>query len=358
MTRGVVIGVVVAATGTMALPVHPASPSTPIPQADSQHAKEMRPTPVDAFRGHLVWSHLDPTLRRFRLLHRFKGRTETLPIRSRGVVFDADLGPDRRNRVALVYSRCSGLENPRFGTGFSHFRGCDLFRYDFETRRETRLRKLSTPASSERFPSLCGDRVAFLRSTHGQRTLLVGDLRSGALQVVPVRAPHGVQSLDDLELHRRHLAFIWTTRIPFRPHAAALASIELHTQVWLHDLATNTPRLLSREHYVTIPSRTYLSPSFEGGYVYFGVRTGRFTRAGKSRVFRWPLIGGPPQHAALPDPIISVQRDRGAFAYVLGADREPVYGWPCSVGFTDVLIGNQTEPRFCTVGSLRQVRFS
>jgi hypothetical protein len=266
------------------------------------------------------------------------------------VVFDADLGPDSHNAVALVYSRCRGREDARFGAGSSRYRRCDLYRYDFRTRRETKLRLLSTEIGSERLPSLWGSRLAFVRSTHGQRTLLVGDPATGRVRTVPVRAPKGVQSSEDLELHGRHLAFVWTTRIPFRPRASAFAAIDLHTQVWLHDLATQRARLLAHEHYTTFAPRTYLSPSFGTGYVYFGVRTGR------SRVFRWPLRGGAPQQAALPDPIISVQRDRGAFAFVLGADRKPESGSPCSVGPTDVFLG-PPQQTLCTLGALRQVRF-
>jgi hypothetical protein len=348
---------ILAAGGGLATAAAPASSLTPVPGVITTYATEARPTPVDAFRGHLVWSHFDPALKRFRLIHRFRGRTETLPIRSRGVVFDADLGPDHRNRVALVYSRCSGREDARFGSGFSRFRGCDLYRYDFRARREVRIRSLSTDESSERLPSLWGGRVAFLRSTHGRRRLFVGDSGLGNVRQVPVRAPSGVQTLDDLELHARHLAFVWTTRVPYKPRAASFAAIDLHTQVWLHDLVANRARLLSREHYTTFASRTYLSPSFGAGYVYFGVRTGRFERGGDSHVFRWPLTGGPAQRAPLPDPIISIQRDRGTFAYVLGADRKPIYGWPCSVGHTDVLVGNPSSPRVCTLGRLRQTRF-
>ena len=327
-----------------------AEASTPVPLPVSTYATETRPTPIDTFRGHAVWSHLDAA-RRFRLVHRFAGRIETLPIRSRGVVFDADLGPDARNRVALVYSRCAGLEDARFRSGFSNYRRCDLYRYDFATRRETRLRTLSTPTSSERFPSLWHGRIAFLRSTAGKRRLFIGDVESGRAVRVPVRAPAGVQSLHELELHGRHLAFVWTTRIPDRARGSAFAAVDLHTHVWLHDLRTGGARLLNRQHYVTFAPREYLSPSFGGGYVYFGVRTDR------SRVFRWPVAGGRPQQAPLPDPLISVQRDRGAFTYVLGADRQPEYGWPCRVGGTDVIFGGPSPERRCTVGSIRQVRF-
>jgi hypothetical protein len=348
---------ILAASGGLTAGASPAGSLTPVRSVITAYATEARPTPVDAFRGHLVWSHFDPVLKRFRLIHRFRGRTETLPIRSRGVVFDADLGPDRRNRVALLYSRCAGREDARFGSGFSRFRRCDLYRYDFRARRELKLRSVSTGESSERFPSLWGGHVAFLRSSHGRRRLLVGDSGSGNVREVPVRAPDGVQMLDDLELHARHLAFVWTTRVPYKPRVAAFAAIDFHTQVWLHDLVTNRARLLSREHYTTFPSRTYLSPSFGVGYVYFGVRTGRFERVGDSHAVRWPLTGGAAQRAPLPDPIISIQRDRGAFTYVLGADREPIYGWPCSVGHTDVFVGTPSPPRVCTLGRLRQIRF-
>ena len=67
--------------------------------------------------------------------------------------FDVDLGPDRLGRAVAVYSRCtSEAPNGRYAVNlvaaYDTGRGCDLYRYDFATGRESRIRSTSTPGGS------------------------------------------------------------------------------------------------------------------------------------------------------------------------------------------------------------------
>src|SRR5205807_5071276 len=106
---------------------------------------------LSSYGGVLAWSHWDAAVQAFRLLARQGGRTSALPIASRSVPFDVDLGPDVRHAVTAVYSRCR-QERPAWveGVVFARFTppaGCSLYRYDFSSGREHRIGHLVGAAS-------------------------------------------------------------------------------------------------------------------------------------------------------------------------------------------------------------------
>ena len=127
------------------------------------------PTTVSAYGDVVAWSSYVPRTRRFRLTAQIAGRIRTLPVRGRTVPFDVDLGPGAGGRVVAVYSRCrrdpdyalpaGSLPQPNYSRGV----GCDIYRYDFSTRRESKVAAVSGKASSEYMPSIWRNRIAFAR---------------------------------------------------------------------------------------------------------------------------------------------------------------------------------------------------
>ncbi|MDQ3630612.1 MAG: hypothetical protein M3417_04915 [Actinomycetota bacterium] len=159
-------------------------------------ATEARPTPVSAHEGVIVWSSFDQARRRYRLRAQIDGRPVHLPVGSRTVPFDADVGPDRTGHPVVVYSRCrrepqpissfSGLPAWRFA------RGCDLYTLSLGSMREQRLALLSTSTGSETLPSVWRDRVAFARVAEPRDSrrssaprLYLGDRHTGRRRELP-----------------------------------------------------------------------------------------------------------------------------------------------------------------------------
>lgn len=147
-------------------------------RADVIIATEVRPTTVSAFGGLVVWSSAVPSTGQY-VLRSWNGTSvETLPIAARDAPFDADLGPDRQGRPVAVYSRCT-IEQPLATGPFPDYgdgRGCDLFRYRFDSRREERLRSLSSSSHDEFTPTIWGTRVAFARRVANAERLYIATL--------------------------------------------------------------------------------------------------------------------------------------------------------------------------------------
>lgn len=147
----------------------PAAPS----QADETIASLTRPTSVSALDGRVVWSEYDAAQRMYFLTQHMNGVTARLPIRSRAVPFDVDLGPDAEGRTVATYSRCrheppardrrTGNAIARQMFQWSRARGCDIYMFAFETGAEVRVRYVSTRGASEFLPSVWTDRIAFAR---------------------------------------------------------------------------------------------------------------------------------------------------------------------------------------------------
>jgi len=194
--------------------------------ADVVIATETQPTTVSAFGGLVLWSSAVPTTGQY-VLRSWNGTSiETLPIPARDAPFDADLGPDAHGRPVAVYSRCtSETRNPLLAIGpfpdYRAGRGCDLFRYHFDARREERLRSLSSPSQNEFTPTIWGTHVAFARDVGNAKRrasqLYVGTLRSDQ----PTRRIRGGDNPFDrafcasrarpsrLDLRASRLVFAW-----------------------------------------------------------------------------------------------------------------------------------------------------
>jgi hypothetical protein len=61
--------------------------------ADATVASVANPSPVSIFNGRLVWSSFDPARNGYLLMTRTAGVTTTVPVATRNVPFDVDLGP-------------------------------------------------------------------------------------------------------------------------------------------------------------------------------------------------------------------------------------------------------------------------
>jgi hypothetical protein len=149
-------------------------------RADEVIATVTRPTPVTAHAGRIVWSAYDSGQQAFFLTQRVGGVTSRVPVRPRSVPFDVDLGPDANGETVAAYSRCSRdpvARDPRIGNviaqmpDWSRGRGCDLYRFDFASGRETRIATANSPGASEFLPSVWKATVAFARVYERKRGL-------------------------------------------------------------------------------------------------------------------------------------------------------------------------------------------
>jgi hypothetical protein len=109
---------------------------------------------VNAQGGVVIWTRTVQDADGFadyRLTQRnAEGVVSDLPVRPFDNAVDADLGPGRDGRLLAVYDRC------RFGA-------CDLWQYDFKTRRERRLSAFSSRRRAESAVSVWEGRYSFLR---------------------------------------------------------------------------------------------------------------------------------------------------------------------------------------------------
>lgn len=189
------------------------------------------PTPIAAHDGRLAYSVRDGA-GGFALVSRAGGLTARVPVRSRPVPFDVDLGPDASGATIAVYSRCA-TDAPFVTTGsvaYDDGRGCDIYAFDFRLGRERRLLAASSPTASEFWPSVWRGRIAFGRTYDHKRDypyLYVKDLDSrrpserqpGGQREECFRDPRTrrVSCSDDrrsapsaLELYGSRLGFAWS----------------------------------------------------------------------------------------------------------------------------------------------------
>jgi len=209
------------------------------------------------------------------------GRTSRLPVAPRSVPFDVDLGPSAEGRPVAVYSRCEA-EATAEGPGLTHphtsGRGCDLYRYDFDTARESKVAGASTREASEVLPSIWRDRIAFAR-VYEQRSgargrvpyLYVRPLEGGRSERQPggARGTDGLPGPTSVDLYGRRLSFAWSYATGDQ---AGVTELRLATLGGGH-------RVLSSARYPGLggngTSASFLSPQGVGGrilYAYQRVR--------------------------------------------------------------------------------------
>jgi hypothetical protein len=122
-------------------------------RADVMVAELTANVPIAAHGGWVAWSAYDSGTGRFRLMVApHGGAPAAAPVAGARRAFDVSLGPGTRGRTVALYTRCRQID-----------RGCDVYRYDLVSRRETRLAAVSSPQEDEAWPVQWGDRVAFVR---------------------------------------------------------------------------------------------------------------------------------------------------------------------------------------------------
>ncbi len=125
------------------------------------------PTPIAAWQGRLVWSRPDGK-GGYQLVQQIgSGAVQVLPIASRGVPFDVDLGPTSSGGVYAVYSRCH-IEPTWDGTegmpAYEQGKGCDVYKLDLATGTEVRYTKVNASDGTEYWPSYWKGTIAFARA--------------------------------------------------------------------------------------------------------------------------------------------------------------------------------------------------
>ena len=270
---------------------------------DRQLASVARSTTASAYGGVVAFSAYDAATGRFRLtLRRRDGSLETLPVASRTVPFDVDLGPGPNGELTAAYSRCR--TEPRTES-FDHMtlpwtgRGCDLYRYDTVARRETKIGGASSSASSEFLPSIWGNEIAFAR-VYEQRPRLDGrvpylyvrSLSGGDSKRLPggPRGTDGGPGPRAIDQYGSRIAFVWDSR-PDGKHY--LSELRLDTQDGGHDIP-DSARSADR-------SARELSPSFEQGVLSW-VRRAAPAPLSESVVVRYDLRTGAARIYSTPDP--------------------------------------------------------
>ena len=182
-------------------------------EAKTVIALQAESSAVSAYRGHVVWSR--PAGRRFELMLWHAGAARRLPVPTRRVQFDADIGPGPSGGLVVVYSRCrrEALERHHFTRLPLYELGkrCTLYRHRIGARGEKRLARLSAPRGSEVLPAVWRDHVAFVR---GGRVM-----RARADGTAAVRLPAGrVSSRGELPPRVRALD-IRGARVAYEWHA-------------------------------------------------------------------------------------------------------------------------------------------
>jgi hypothetical protein len=189
-------------------------------------ADVVEPTKIAAYGGRVVWSTYDPATKRYTLTQHAEGTTSAVPVATREVPFDVDLGPGPDGETIASYSRCRRERRYRpdvgneFGIPYYQFGGgCDLFLYTFERGEEIKVRGASSRRGSEFLPTVWGDRLAFARSHRPRRggrsrvpslylRKLSGSTRSQRVSPGPAGYRRGAL-VSSLDLRGRRLGFLW-----------------------------------------------------------------------------------------------------------------------------------------------------
>jgi hypothetical protein len=216
------------------------------------------------------------------------GALAEVPVETRRRQFDVDLGPNRRGGVSAVYSRCAreagGLSNDL--PTYDKARGCDLYEFNFATRRERKLRNVSSAGASEYLPSIWGRRIAFTRIDERRPGvkghlphIFVADI-DGRGRMIPVPGGTRGQYFDfsdglfiggpgptGLDLHGRHLAFSWDAK-PKRCQSSDTEDDEPEqSEIWLSTTRGERRRLEKGCPGITA---SFFGPTLVGSRLYYG----------------------------------------------------------------------------------------
>jgi hypothetical protein len=289
-------------------------------------ARVSAPSPVSAQGGRVLWSARDEATGRYRLMTWFAGKTEALPVPTRSVPFDADLGPNKNDRTVAVYSRCardpvadgrSSFGIVLWGTG----RGCDIYEYEFDKGRERKLSGPSSPSATEFLPSVWHNEIAFARTYDDKRAfpyLYVKSLSGGSSRRQPGgprnrcaagRCSDNTRSRPtSLDLYGSRLGFTWEY-LGFGEGFAGEVRL---------DTVDSHHRLVDGVSSGGLTALIVRGVSFEAGWLYWGV--GCFGDPGgcphRHGIERFDVRTAARQHTNATAGLMGQSRD-GGFNYVL-----------------------------------------
>jgi hypothetical protein len=274
-------------------------------------------TPIASYQGRLVWSRPDAT-GRFELVQRIgTGAVTRLPVATRGVPFDVDLGPTASGRVFAVYSRCttepapaSGLDPE--GVRYQSGKGCDVYKLDVASGEEVRYTKVNASDASEFWPTYWKGRLGFARAYDAKPQypyIYVKDVESSDPSVRMPGGSRGTPSTNSapgqLELYGTRLGFQWR----YATTAGTGTVFELRV-----DALGGDPVLIDRR-VVGLTAILIGWPGFESGRVYwsrgcFGDTGGCTDGVAELRrgTYALPLSA---QSAAGPPVLLAHERDAG-----------------------------------------------
>jgi hypothetical protein len=151
--------------------------SAPANAADTGVAELQRPSTIRSYAGIQVFSDFDGSAYRLAILR--DSKLEHLPVDPSQAPFDADIGPDRKGRPQLIYTRCR-TERADVSFGRNESEGCDLVTYSLAGGGERPVRGANTAAGNEFAPTLWRGRIAFARKGPGRGLPIVYTRRLGA----------------------------------------------------------------------------------------------------------------------------------------------------------------------------------
>jgi hypothetical protein len=298
--------------------IDPGGPSAPRPGLPGVVDLVPAGGPLGVHAGRPVWSARDAAGGRFALVTRVGTAVRRLPVRTRAVPFDVDVGTGPGGRPWAVYSRCrrdpavapGRMGMPAWVTG----RGCDLYAYDFGRRRERRLRLPGSKRTSEFLPSVAGGRIAYGVRTRGGAAVVVRRL-DGRGPSVRRRGRRGRQAgPTGLDLTRRALAIGWATTSPGgRPATEVLLRVRGRTR-----------RLAS----APVASGVFQSaPVLDGRWVLWADSCARSINCPAPQLRRAAIRGGHSTSAAMPALAVAALAVRRGHAFALaGATAEAAAG--------------------------------
>lgn len=196
---------------------------------------------LSAHGGWVVWSEQGAD-GRWALTAWHDGAKTRLPVRTRTVPFDVDLGSDAHGRSVATYSRCKtepavsvtqagsvGYAGPNGLVNWSGAAGCHLRVLDLADGSERALQISRPHGASDTTPSMWRGRVAFARMNAGATIAQVmlftpssGQVRRLRHGAVPTNCPFkggckgfvSRATVQQLDLGARAVAFVWDVRAP------------------------------------------------------------------------------------------------------------------------------------------------
>ncbi len=254
--------------------------ASPAGATDTVVAHLREPSSIRTYAGVQVFSAFEDGSYHLAVLR--GGKVESLPVPPSPAPFDADVGPDRKGRPQLIYTRCKAAR-----------RGCDLFVFPLAGEDRERPVPGANTSANEVAPTIWKDRIAFARQSRGRRIASVYTRKltaprsrpSERLPAIPRRrgAERGKPAVVvELELSGAHLAQI--------------LHLTFSTEVRLVDVIDRGSRLIDRAG-VGEAGQHFSGIGFAGGYMAWAYGGAIGENAG---IYRYRLSTGERSHARFP----------------------------------------------------------